>query len=198
MNSEDLLDDQALQFLKSRIAEGDQRAFRQLFDQYAERLSRFSVSITRHKEAALEIVDEIFVKFWKQRAAVPGIRNLRTYLYTATKNASLNYLSAQAHLQLTDPFDSINIQLQEESPEQQLITAELFQRIRAAVEELPPRCRMIFKLVREDNLKYKEVAGILNLSVNTVDAQMVIAVKRISEKVKGHFDRFPKIQLKKK
>jgi RNA polymerase sigma-70 factor (ECF subfamily) len=58
------------------------------------------------------------------------------------------------------------------------------------VEDLPSRCKIIFKLVREDGLKYKEVAEVLNVSVNTVDAQMVIAVKRISEKVKMHFDFF--------
>ena len=48
-----------------------------------------------------------------------------------------------------------------------------------SIDELPPRCKMIFKLVREDGLKYKEVAQILNISVNTIDAQMAIAVKRI-------------------
>jgi RNA polymerase sigma-70 factor (ECF subfamily) len=48
-----------------------------------------------------------------------------------------------------------------------------------AVDDLPPRCKMIFKLVREDGLKYKEVAQILTISVNTIDVQMAIAVKRI-------------------
>lgn len=196
MNRDDLQDEQAL---KHRIAEGDQRAFRQLFDEYAGKLSGFAYSIMKNRETALEIVDEVFVKCWKQRTRLPAIQNIKTYLYTAVKNASLNYLSARAHLQATDPFDFINIQLQDEgSPEQQLITGELFNRIRNAVEELPPRCKMIFKLVREDNLKYREVAAILNLSVNTVDAQMVIAVKRISEKVKGHFDFFPRTPAKKK
>ena len=194
-----LPDDQSFHYLKEQIAAGDQRAFRELFDHYAEKLSRFAFSIVKNKEAALELVDEVFVKFWKQRVNVPAIQNLRTYLYTAVKNAALNYLSIRARLQVTEPFDFINIQLQDEgSPEQQLIAAEILKKIRAAVEELPPRCKMIFKLVREDNLKYREVAEILNLSINTVDAQMVIAVKRISEKVKAHFDFFPKGELKKK
>ena len=70
-----------------------------------------------------------------------------------------------------------------------MITAELFRKIEKAVDELPPRCKMIFKLVRQDGLKYKEVAEILDVSTNTVDAQMVIAVKRISEKLGNLLDR---------
>jgi RNA polymerase sigma factor (sigma-70 family) len=52
-------------------------------------------------------------------------------------------------------------------------------RMREAIESLPPRCKLIFKLIREDGLKYKEVAEILNISVNTIDVQMAIAVKKI-------------------
>jgi RNA polymerase sigma-70 factor (ECF subfamily) len=143
-------------------------------------------------------VNEVFVKLWKGRDRVPGIHNLRVYLYTATKNASLNYLSRKANQLVTEPFDHISIQLREEQcPDQQLITAEIFNKIRMAIEELPPRCKMIFKLVREDGLKYKEVAEVLNVAVKTVDAQMVIAVKKISEKVKSEFEFFPGLATKK-
>jgi RNA polymerase sigma factor (sigma-70 family) len=73
-------------------------------------------------------------------------------------------------------------------PEQILITAEIQQKIQKAVEALPPRCKMIFKLVREDGLRYKEIAEILNISVNTIDVQMAIAVKRISMAIESEFD----------
>jgi RNA polymerase sigma-70 factor (ECF subfamily) len=198
MNNGSALERQNLHYLQEQIALGDQKAFRQLFDAYAEKLSRFALAIVKNKDAATEVVDEIFVKIWKQRANVPSIDNMRTYLYTATKNASLNYLARKANEQVTEPFDFINIELQEdEFPDQQMITAEMMKRIHDAVNELPPRCKMIFKLVREDGLKYKEVADILNIKVNTVDAQMVIAVRKISERVKAHFDFFPRPALKK-
>lgn len=190
---------QTLAKLQEQIARGDQRAFRQLFDYYSEKLSRFAFGIVKNKEAATEVVDEIFVKIWKQRASIQSITHLGIYLYRATKNAALNYLSKKANEQVTEPFDFINIELQEEeSPDQQLIAAEILQKIRDAVNELPPRCKMIFKLVREDGLKYREVAEILNITVNTVDTQMLIAVKKIGEKVQGHFDFFPRTAVKKK
>jgi RNA polymerase sigma-70 factor (ECF subfamily) len=61
-----------------------------------------------------------------------------------------------------------------------MITSEMIARMQRVIENLPPRCKTIFKLIREDGLKYKEVAEILNISVNTIDAQMAIAVKNFA------------------
>ena len=184
--------------LQEQIALGNERAFRQLFDFFSEKLFRFAFAIIKTKDGATEVVDEVFVKIWKQRTNIAAIEYLKTYLYTSVKNASLNYLSRRANEQITESFDFINIQLQEEQcPDQLMITADILKKIQEAVNDLPPRCKIIFKLVREDGLKYKEVADILNISVNTVDAQMVIAVKKISEKVRGHFEFFPGVPAKK-
>ncbi|ANH84154.1 hypothetical protein A8C56_22695 [Niabella ginsenosidivorans] len=174
------------------IAKDDQRAFRDLFNLFAERLTAFSYSITRNRDAASEVLDTVFIKLWKNRRSLADVQNLTIYLYAAVKNASLNYLARKANENQTQPFDFINIQLtHDELPDQKLISAEIFEKIKKAVDELPTRCKMIFKLVREDGLKYKEVARVLNISENTVDAQMVIAVKRIGASVRHYFDYFP-------
>lgn len=181
-----------------RIGHGDEQAFRRLFQHYSPRLNQFAYSIVKIKEAATEIVDDVFIKLWKQRESVPSISNIRVYLYVAVKNSSLNYLSSKAHRQITEPFNHFDIALsRDQAPDEKMISAELQGKITSAIESLPPRCKMIFKLVREDGLRYKDVAEILNLTVNTVDAQMVIAVKRISEKVQAHFTAFPKKTIKK-
>lgn len=79
-----------------------------------------------------------------------------------------------------------------------MITGEMLRKIHDAVEALPPRCKMIFKLVREDNLRYKEVSEILHISEKTVDAQMVIAIKKLSQVLRPHFDGFPDFKKTKK
>ena len=66
-------------------------------------------------------------------------------------------------------------------PEQLMITAEMVKRIHQAIQQLPPKCRLIFKLVKEDGLKYREVAELLHLSVKTIEAQMAIALRRIGK-----------------
>ena len=76
-----------------------------------------------------------------------------------------------------------------------MITADLHKKIQHAIDELPPRCKIIFKLVREDKLKYKEVAEILNISVKTIDAQMAIAIKKIMTSLRSEID-YPLIRPK--
>ena len=178
--------------LLARIASGDENAFRQVYVFYYRRLYQFAYALVKTREPAEEIVEDVFVRIWQQRETIGSIQNLRVYLYTAIKNSALNYLSQKARQSITEPFDHIHISIGNsgDTPEQILITAEIQQKIQAAVDALPPRCKMIFKLVREDGLKYKEIAGILNISVNTIDAQMAIAIKRITAAIGAEFD-FP-------
>jgi RNA polymerase sigma-70 factor (family 1) len=184
--------------LKEKIAASDQNSFRQLFHLYAKKLTQFAFAIVKSNEAAREIVDEVFIKIWKNRSSITTIQNLTVYLYTAIKNTSLNYLSARAKQNMVESFDFFSIQLSDNnSPEKTLISSELLKKINAAIDQLPPRCKMVFKLVREDGLSYKEVGAILKISPKTVDAQMMIAVKQISEKVRMDFDYFPNRNIKK-
>lgn len=178
--------------LLQQVANGDEAAFRQVYTHFFKRLYQFAFAMIKTRESAEEIVEDVFVRIWQQREGIPAIRNLRVYLYTATKNSALNYLSQKARQNITEPFDHIAIDLDGSvgTPEQLLITAETHRKIQTAVEALPPRCKMIFKLVREDGLKYREIAEILNISVNTIDAQMAIAVKKITTAIEAEFD-FP-------
>ena len=67
-----------------------------------------------------------------------------------------------------------------------LISVEIIQRINKAINDLPPKCRLIFKLVKEDGLKYKEVAELLHLNLKTVENQLGIALKKIHQAVRLH------------
>jgi RNA polymerase sigma-70 factor (ECF subfamily) len=75
------------------------------------------------------------------------------------------------------------------NPEQLMITAEMFKRIRDAVNELPNKCRLIFKLVKEDGLKHREVAQLLNLSAKTVENQMTIAIRKIGQSIRFNLSK---------
>ena len=188
-----------LTILQSQVAIGDTRAFRQIFDALFSNLTKFSFSFVHSKEAATEIVDELFVQLWIKRTDIMKINDLRVYLYTATKNASLNYISKKAKQIEVEPYENLQVQMTDVvSPEQIMITKEMLQKIKEAVDSLPPRCKLIFKFVREDGLSYSEVAEILGLSVKTIDAQMVIAVARIRGKLMNVIETSPnKIYLKK-
>ncbi|MBL7782254.1 MAG: RNA polymerase sigma-70 factor [Saprospiraceae bacterium] len=192
-------DEQHLPLLQEQAAAGDTAAFRQIFLLFFERLQRFAFSIIKSEEGAVEVTDDVFVKLWRNKQTLPDIKNLRIYLYAATKNNALNYLSSQkSGKKTTLETDFPEYSATSPSPEQILIMTEMMARMEEAVGTLPPKCRIIFNMVREDGLKYKEVAEILHISVNTVDAQMVIAVARIREQMKDYIQRAGRTNAQKK
>jgi len=169
-------------------------AFTQLYVHFGKKLIHFASSLVRSKEIAEELVEDVFVKLWANRSSINEIENLTVYLYVAVKNRSLNSLSHKAKELIAAPFDYLDTTLDEfaSDPYDIMITSEMMASMQHAIEDLPPRCKMIFKLIREDGLKYKEVADILNISVNTIDAQMAIAVKKICTAL--HIKNFPKLR----
>ncbi|MEO9020914.1 MAG: RNA polymerase sigma-70 factor [Ginsengibacter sp.] len=192
MNEDTDFTDSLQRGLLNLIAIGDQAAFRQVYHHFYKKLLQFAFILTKNREVSEELVEDVFIKFWKNRQNAETIRNLKVYLYIAVKNTCLNYLSSKANESITKPFDAINIELSGPiCPDQLLIFQETFAKIKSAIETLPPKCKVIFKLIREDGLKYKEAAEVLNLSPNTVDAQMTIAIRRVASLVKEEFEKIP-------
>lgn len=190
MKKSSTFSDSLLLNIQQLAAAGDEGAFKKIYYLFYKKLFLFSLALVKTKEAAEEITEDVFIRIWQQRSHLSDIHNLRIYLYIATKNTALNYLSKKAKDNLTEPFDDINIDLYKSTvtPEELLITAEMYRKIQLQVEALPPRCKMIFKLIREDGLRYKEVSDILNISVNTIDVQIAIAIKKIAAALKPEFD----------
>jgi RNA polymerase sigma-70 factor (ECF subfamily) len=171
----------SLPHIQQGIYAGNEQSLAELYRLFSKRLHHFARAITRSPEMAEEIVEDVFVKLWGNRSTVKEIENLTIYLYVAVKNRSLNAISQKASELIRAPFDDLDIETGDivTDPYNLLVTAEMMKRMQQAVDNLPPRCKMIFKLIREDGLKHREVAEILNISINTVDVQMAIAIKKI-------------------
>ncbi len=170
-----------LPHIQQGIHAGNEQCLAELYKLFSKRLHHFARVITRSPELAEEIVEDVFVKLWSNRQRINEVENLTVYLYVAVKNRALNAISQKANELIKAPFDDLDIETGQVAtdPYNLLVTAEMMKRMHQAVENLPPRCKMIFKLVREDGLKHREVAEILNISLNTVDVQMAIAIKKI-------------------
>lgn len=170
--------------IQQLICQGDEKALGTLYGLYARRLLHFANLITHSPELSEEVVEDVFVKLWAQKQKAAQIENLAVYLYVAVKNTALNAISRKARELMHAPFDDLGVEIRlgaDSDPHNLLVTSELLQRMQQAVNTLPPRCRMIFKLVREDGLRHREVAEVLNISIHTVDAQMAIAIKKICD-----------------
>lgn len=171
--------------LQRRIAVyEDEAAYKELFKALFNSLTRFSTGIVQSKETAEEIVSDVFIKIWNDRARLNEIEDLQLYMFIATKNNSLRKLKQQnknAILSLED----INIEMDSlyQNPEDKIMSNEMLRSIEHAIEHLPNRARLIFKLAKEDKMRYKEIAALLNISVKTVDHQLAIALKKVANSI---------------
>ena len=171
--------------LLNRIAlYDDALAYKELFVLYHSKLVQFSTSITHSKESAEEVVSDVFLKIWNTRINLTRIENFHLYVYIVTKNASINCLLRQKKNKAFS-LDETVVEFRSiySDPEQLMITGEMFRRLSNAINGLPPKCRMIFKLIKEDGLKHKEVAQLLNLSIKTVENQMTIALRKVGQSI---------------
>lgn len=163
----------------------DEVAFNQLYRLQVNELYQFAYSFLGDKEPAEEIVNDVFLKIWLNRSSLDNIRNMQVYMYVTVKNACLNHLRGASSRQLKELniAESYYFHLSVD-PAQLLISKELQSEILTAIDNLPPRCRLIFKMVKQDGLSCKEVAAILNLSHKTVFAQLVIALKKLESVIR--------------
>ena len=174
--------------LAERIANDDQLAYRQLFIRFYSKLSRFVMGFTKNKELTEEIVSDVFINVWRRRKNIEEIKNLKLYLYVSAKNITFNYLKKLHRENLAD-LDSVEIEPEDPfaDPAAAMITREMNLKLKAAINELPPRCKLIFTLIKEDGLTYKQAAHLLNISESTVENQISIALKKISGAIRYTF-----------
>lgn len=158
----------------------DEIAYKKLFFAFHKPLLQFARSFVLSPEVAEEVVSDVLMKVWENRRQLEEINNLKVYLYVSTKNTALKYLLKQQK-QVAITIDELNVEVQSpyNDPEQLMVTAEMSKKIEQAILSLPPRCKLIYKLIREDGLRYREVAEILNISIKTIDNQLAIALKKI-------------------
>jgi RNA polymerase sigma-70 factor (ECF subfamily) len=151
--------------------------FEALFLKHHKELISLSYNVVRDRDAAKDVVQEVFVKLWKNKESLEFGERIKHYLFKATAHASLNHLRGQRrYYRLED--------LAAQSGTETTSFKELELRSRQAIDRLPPQCKAIFILSRHEGLKYQEIADTLGLSVKTVENQMGIALEKLREDLK--------------
>lgn len=161
-----------------------QESFTDFFEYYFSRLTQFASAILKSQMLAEETVLDVFLKIWEQKGNLSSIENIETYLFVSVRNTAMNIIRKEQKFNF-DMLQDSHIQLAEYNPtaESLIIEHEMFNSLNQAVAKLPAKCKVIFKLIREDGLNRNEVAKVLNISVKTVDNQVAIAVRKIAEEL---------------
>lgn len=164
--------------LIEKIIAGNEAAFDELFREYYRKLVYFSMNIVKNKDSAEEVVQDLFVSLWVKKERLKLQLSLKAYLYRAVYNNSVQFFKKQQR------FVPNNSDLNEEIPDNYsdlLEQSELEERIYRTVEQLPEKCKEIFKLKRFEELKNREIAERLKISIKTVETQMTRALKYLTK-----------------
>ncbi|HAA14580.1 MAG TPA: RNA polymerase sigma-70 factor [Cytophagales bacterium] len=153
-------------------------SYKQLFDQHYTALCEFAYAFCRSEVLAQEAVQRVFIALWEKRDRLAVHTSMKAYLYTATRNQALNLMQQPSHRVRT-------VEVTEELPlgreDTALEQAELGRLIAEAIESLPTQCQKVYRMKREQDLSYQEIATEMGLSPKTVDAQMGIALRKLRQ-----------------
>ena len=162
------------------MAENNLKNFEKLFRELFKPLCGFSIKYVGDLDEAKGLVHEVFVSVWEKFDTMPPDTNHKSYLYTAVRNRSLNFIrDRKKHVMLENVAEQ---QLAEANDP--MVAAELEREIEMAIASLPEKCRMVFELSRSEGLKYAQIAEKMEISVKTVEAQMSKALSVLRERLK--------------
>lgn len=165
------------------IKAGNQKAFEKLFNFYCQPLINFTRRYVIDIQIAENIVQDVFVHVWHHRMNLDPARLIKSYLFKAVKNEALKEMRHK-DVEARSQKKLIDLVVPDIDPEKELAAEETNKEIHQAIDELPDKCREIFKMNRFDGLKYAEIAEILNISEKTVETQMGRALKKLRVRLK--------------
>jgi RNA polymerase sigma-70 factor (ECF subfamily) len=178
-----------------QIAESDDKdAFTALFNRYYDRLVQFAMLFVPVHSLAEDVVSEVMIRLLRKRRELASIGNFQAYLFTAVKNEALNQLKLIRKERLFKPIDNEkDIFLPDISdPHEYMVEKELSEMIAGVIERLPPKRRMVYRLVKDEGLRYKEVSELLDISERTVEVHLKIAIRELRQAVANHLTEKPK------
>jgi len=165
------------------ITIGDLADFEKLFKANYSQLCSYAHLFLNDRDAAEDVVQDVFFKLWKNRDELSVNTTLKSYLFRAVRNGCMNVIE---HISVRDAYKVVNeedIKNSEANEIDEAVVSELEQRIRETINLLPAERRKIFMMSRFDGLKYREIADKLGISVKTVENQMYQALKFLRERL---------------
>jgi RNA polymerase sigma-70 factor (family 1) len=178
--------------LLERLTAGDSAAFEILFARYFNRLRRYAYGFTRSWTEAEDLVHDVFLRLWRRRLPLVGVRDLNAYLYRITRNLALNHArrrAVEARWQAGEAAAHAAALAENATrapdAEQRLASEERAAAVLCAVDSLAPRQRQVILLRWRDGKSLEEIAVILGISANTVEIHITRAHKHLRKLLPG-------------
>lgn len=170
--------------LLERIVKGDERAFSSLYDLFSEDLTRHILSKIKDAQVAEDILHDLFLSLWRNRHNMLEIESLPAYLYSSCRYLIIAYYREE--MKRSNPMELEDLDLLDETVplEERLHYRYIIDIVSNEIENLPDKCREVFKLSRTEYLSNKEIAQRLDISESTVEKHIIKAIKRLRDVTK--------------
>ena len=166
------------------IKKDDPTAYEMVFREYYRPMTAYAFRFLHNLADSESIVQDVFLRLWQKRREIMIVTSLQNYLFRSVKNHCINYIE---HEKIKTGYQAMVIRNDADRTEYSEFFLEfgLMKKIEAAIAALPEKRQQIFRLAREDGLKYREIADRLEISVKTVETQMTLALKQLRESLKA-------------
>jgi RNA polymerase sigma-70 factor (ECF subfamily) len=177
--------DEKQEDILKRLKENDRSALKELFQLHYLPVCQTIQRLVRDQSTVEDLAQEVFLRFWNKRHQIHIKSSLSAYIRRMAANEALGYLRSRKI------FEEEEVILNDEhqsgqNVEEQALHTELEDHIKAAINELPPKCRTVFVLSRFEELTYQEIADRMDISIKTVENQMGRALRILRTKLKSY------------
>ncbi len=170
----------------NNLKSGDHKAYEVLFRYFYDPLCRYAYSILRDADEAEDMVQKTFCKLWDQRENIEIHTSIKSYLYRIVHNDCMNKIKQHSIRSEHNEHYAYEKDTITNNTENVVLMHELEQQIATVVESMPPRCREVFVKSRHEQLSYAEIAKELNITTNTVETQIVKALRILRNGLKDY------------
>ncbi len=165
--------------------QGEEKAFDCLYKRYVTFLVNTAAQKLSSIETAKELVQDIFLSLYLRRDQLETVSSLKAYLFTSLKHKVYNHYHREMNKQKYERSAGNNLKVVSNDLQDDYEAKELNQLLQEKINELPPQCKKVFLLSREEHLTQKEIAERLNISPNTVDQHIQKALRILRANVGG-------------
>ena len=169
--------------LIKQLVRGDQKAFRKIYDLYKDRLYYYALKITKENEASEDVVQQVFVNLWNHRKDICLNYSFDAYLFRIVRNCAFNYLKSAAKAKLLKQEYRDECAWYSLGVDGHTAYYECEEVALQAINALPEKRQIIFKMSYEDGMSHEDIAELLDISIHTVKSQLSKATKKIKEQL---------------
>lgn len=163
--------------LMNQLRSGDDLALKFIYDKYWNQLFKSAYNMLQDQQACEDIIQDIFINLWKKREAIEIRVSLKSYLFASTRYEV--YRQVRTASVREDIFDHLNERLESPSEFGNIEYKELLSQINSIVDKLSTKCKVVYKLSREEQLSHKEIANQLDISTKTVENHLNKALRQL-------------------